>query len=410
MKKVNVLFTDSSILHSDHLEEEDICQEDWVTKIIKSQGFFNYGIEELQINMGEISNGIILIDNVSCIFPDGTYVKYDRKSTINSQTNIEIKNKIFEIRLDLNSIQEQLISLKKFYLCKTDDYIIMVKDKIKEDGSIVKVLFKSPVLTLLPEDQFKSSGYVGFPIIELIYKSGILVKTDYIPPSLEINENIIMELDNLALNLRKIYLNTKDLMSIKNPEKNVDNLVLLKSIGEASAIVDYVLKNEKVPKNVFAYLCQIVGILQWRSFGYQIIFKEYDHSNINLSIKEITNIIYSLLGEMNSHYDRLDFTKNQNSFVCYIKDTQNLMIAIDPNDNKAAEWIMEARIYSESFTNEIITKRIHGAVRKIESNDGQLLMVSISNDSYIKEGENLVIFGGNTEFIKRISFVKTKQN
>ena len=391
MKSKRILWRNNSVLYAEHMNKLCDLIEDGYSYIFTNTNKFNFGILQMQIDELLLSTGVLSINYVQGIFPDGTVFQYD------------CVDDRYKISLDLTTFSEELFySAKKFYLVKSHDVIEESKDIVSETEEIVPIVYSSVKLKL--SDELNNSS-IGFPIAEICIRGGAFNLKEFSPPFLKIVKNSTLgnSISKLILFLRQTILNIRDQL-VLNENENLK--ALLRNLNECLVNINTAFINEFSPFEFYNVLCESIGKISWNSLLMPNII-QYDHNNSYYIIQKLVLLIIEIVTTSRSGYERIEFRRENDVFVAMISEIgeEDILIVIEPNNDDIKKWVENTIIASKSFFEEFQTRRFPGIPREIIDETSAEIVVKLDKFSnYFATGEDLMIFVGNYKNINNISF------
>lgn len=371
-------------LAAEHLNEFRSLIDIWGS-ILHSTSIYKWGILDLNIDGLKLIAGEFVINKITAILPDGTYI------------NNNIEN--YDNSLDLKNQIDRFLTPQKLYLnISAEDS--EVQSKIIANR-MIDVFYKAPKWFI----DFK--GII--PICEVAIKGGNFVLTDFIPASYSISKEslIYKETERLFLFLQRMNASLHDRLAAAE-SVDTEEILFVSSIFKALGILTNCLLNYKHPFDFYKALVDICGTTGWKYFSNFPLIKTYDHYDPLNSIRTLTTIIYELTSGLKEDYISRDFEfvpeRKQYQIFLDTVGTGNLLLIIEPANEASENWIMNAPIASSNFYDDICTQLVTGIKRQlIRSSAGFVIIELNKSDEYLKINENLIIGNGGIISIKRIS-------
>jgi hypothetical protein len=365
---------EGQILYPEHLK---FLYQSLLGKVFgDNYGFLNFNVDKIAFSQNKLT-----IKDIEVIFKNGFYL-----------------NSSQQVTLDIGKAG-------KVYLCFDSNFYFNEKEVIYNSmdtqnigGELISLDFMEPKLYLMLEEDYKKSNFTGLPIVSLAYGNRSFVCEEFLPPLLEIRqfdslEKFIAELRNYCfITVEKSFIN-KDMKD------------LLKAFSLFVLKLESLYNSKQHPREVFYCLLDILSAF----IPYDITIPttiNYDHCDVVKCCKEAINSILAYINKTTAGYSTLCQIKNgifTSPALTY--DKFKLLIELKENSNEAVDWILSARIYSESFYNDISQNRLLGIPRSIESQVGNTLIVTVDTSKFFKIKESLCIQNFNYELIKNISIV-----
>ena len=240
MKILNkVIWAEGILLGQQHLQKWDDYHQFLQKELYTRSNPINWGLSELDIDETSLINGVFHINNCCLIYPDGTFVKYDRQYN-NFELSSKLENEKTEIFLCIPSNQKvsnisgydnssQNSRWKADYKIVKDDYD---PDRERE------VLFGELNLKLL---QSERDDHYSVKIAELdCIDNRYSLNTRFIPTCMNIKTSSFLE--QMTLKLINIVNAKISVLKIKNLNMlELKKYLLLQTLNSAFIQLKYTL-------------------------------------------------------------------------------------------------------------------------------------------------------------------------
>ncbi|WP_158996639.1 type VI secretion system baseplate subunit TssK [Pigmentibacter ruber] len=412
-----ILWDEGMIIHPTMLYYEFHRLEITNAKRFMSKNSNSYGIKKLDIDNSKIINDVYKINDIECIFPDGTIykknkskelsIKIEHKDSSNDELYIfiaisEYSSKNFSIdnedsryctslqqsiienntnEIHFHTIEENVFLYINSYPPVNCSYIPLFKFKCLE-GNIEKQNFIPPSLTVYSDSKLEQTAIT---IIEFMKKKFEIIKQDI--EFIKNSENILsfIEKNNLISNLKQAINNLQTFLSIKSctPELFYNECALALSL-----ISNYNILN--------------------------INLSEYNHLNLNFIFENIVSKIEHILNqEISEKYRTYRFNKKDNIFYINLNYTlpETLKISVKKpvaiKEEEILEWVRTALICEKADMDFNIEKRSVGFDRTqdllnpeiVVKNDFLLFTINISNVEH--KNDNVIIIKQNNNNLNK---------
>ena len=391
MKSKAVNWQNGSVLYAEQLKIDKSLNEDWLSNILQHICPYFYGITEITIDEIALINGIIKIDNLECIFSDGTYVQYTR--SIDK----------YDLSLDLNHMSSIVNKSVKIFLVRSQEIYEENIEIISQIGDIVPISIGKPMLII--SDQVNQ--VTSLPFAEVYSKSGSFCLSNFCGPVLKIKKysSLGRYIQNFCLRLKNLVLEIKSQMLLSNNNINDDIKLFVKYCQEILINIEIAYSNEFHPFEFYKVIWQSVALLVWKENNLPKLI-EYNHLDIRTSIENSLSILDNIISGSRSAYNSLIFMQDHNVFKCLLNDLgkEDLLLTIYPSSIEIKEWIMNTIICSESQTEKMKIERNPGIDREIINISSDCVVLKLNKNSpYLKVGEQLIIYNYNMIFVDTIS-------
>lgn len=375
-----------------------------------------YGIKKLILANDLIANNIFQIQQIECIFSDGTIFKKSYTSEKCLSISIEnIKARFNEEVYIFIIIPEY--SSKNFILGKNDSrYKESNVDSINETENDVIFFRTLEENVSLYIGTHPPVNYAYIPLAKILNEEGNPHFVDYIPPSLNIKSSEKLQL--IAQNLnefmrKKLEILKQDIDFIKNSEnilsfieKNQLNIFLKQAITNIQTTLSIQSCTPEMLYNEYLSTLSLLTTTSMCEDNIENVF--YQPENINYIFENIISRIEFILNhEISEKYRTFRFSKKENIFFINLnfKLPENIKITVKKpfniKEEEIIEWVKTALICEKADMDFNIEKRCIGFDRKIElinqqmfiKNDFLLFSVNISNAEI--KNENTIIITQN---------------
>jgi type VI secretion system protein ImpJ len=379
-----------------------------------------WGVRRLDLDETSLATGIIRINEVLAIMPDGSVVE----KKINSPRKIELDLSPLKEELDgkVMTIHLAVVSLQPDAANTAGDlprYDSVESTPIVDEntGDEPITMPKLSLRVFLLKDEDVSARYSSFPLLKVTFKNNMFTKVDFIPPSTSLQPGgyISLYCGELIKNLRKdiAYLSdrlrtlvTEETAPLLEYYSRIYNIVVSRIV----VLEAFYLSEKAHPFEIYRELSISAGTYCSLSQGeVPPVFAPYNHNDLKASFDPVINFIQSMIEKVKNPAIPVPFQKNDRIFSCSIKEewlaSKELIIGIKVGSTittaLANRWLRGAIIASQSMVPQAKEKRILGADRTIiqqvtslgllESSSQILASISIDPE-FIKAGEDLQIF------------------
>lgn len=379
-----------------------------------------WGIRELDLDETSLATGIIRINQILAIMPDGSVVEKKIESSRKIELDLsslkeELDGKVLTIYLAVVSLQPDAANTAGDLPRYDSIESIPIVDENTGDEPITMPKLSLRVFLLKEEDV--SARYSSFPLMKVTFKNNMFEKVDFIPPSTSLQPGgyISLYCGELIKNLRKdiAYLSdrlrtlvTDETAPLLEYYSRIYNIIVSRIV----VLEAFYLSEKSHPFEVYRELCISAGTYCSLSQGeVPPVFAPYNHNDLKASFDPVINFIQSMIEKVKNPAIPVPFQKNDRIFSCALKEewltSKDLIIGIKVGSTitpaLANRWLRGAIIASQSTVPQAKEKRILGAERIIVQQVASLgllesssqILASISVDpEFIKAGEDLQIF------------------
>jgi hypothetical protein len=389
MRYKKIAWTNGMNLYSEYLNKESEFAEEHLFNLLEYEfSSNNYGIIDLKINNVSLSSGLIVIEKLQCILPDGTFIDY---------------NKEYPLSFSIEGFSTQLGAGSKFFLLKDGSF--QMNDSIRNSiDELIPIRYQIPKLRI----SNIMENNIGFPFIEVLLKGGSFFQTKYLGPRVKVNKfinndssYIFQSLESLLTFLKNFTFSLKDRLAVDN---SIENVLLLQTLYNVTGLLQSFILNPTTPFELYKLLFQIISIISWKNSLPRILpFEMNDWENNCLHLIELC---YNIISGTSENYKSSSFKFENNSFVIEINSfgKEDILLIIQPNDQNIKEWIIHTPICSEPFVEKIKEKRISGVKREIVSSEKDMIVVKLDRESeYLSENSKLFLLNGSVVSIASLN-------
>jgi type VI secretion system protein ImpJ len=368
-----IKWIDGEILCGKKLEKSGELIRSYVYSLVANGSSYSQGIWRLKINELALQNRKLQIDNLGCVFPDGTLVDEDY--------SLPEKKPII---IDLNAHAKEMVRGKIFYIMphgQSEDNITLGSPI---DPTIVTLT--SPAIKIISEPGKNAIVFAKIIInplgqLEVVKDfSGSLLKID--------KENAVFKHINELLS--KVRSMSMLLQRQLEQLKNAEDLLRFRSWNMAGCYLNNLIE-ELRPWVMHKILLLVCGELSW-IVGKVAPAESYNHGNSLEGIQKMLHFIQEILNnkqvvilEPIMEKDHLYFDIKNHSY-------RAIYVAIGPVSPESESWIKGANIGSRSIFETLRMKRFIGAEREISQQGSQGIWLKLNLDSkYFSEKEDLMI-------------------
>ena len=368
-----IKWIDGDILCGKKLKKSGELLRNYAYSLVASGLSYCWGVWRLKINGLALQNNKLQIDNLGCIFPDGTLVDEDYALPEKKP-----------IAIDLAAYAEEMHRGKIFYIVPhrhTEDNITL--------GSPIDptlVTLTNPAIKIIAEPGQNAIAFIKIILNEL---GQFEVVKDFSGSLLRIDRgNVIFKaLDELLSKVRNMsVLLQRQLEQLKNSE----DLLRFRSWNMVGCHLNNLIEEFR-PWEMHRKLLLICGEMSW-IVGKIAPATSYDHRN---SLEGIQSLLHFIRGVLNNRQvvilepimekDHLYFDIKNRSY-------RAIYVAVGPVSQESESWIKGAQVGSRSMFETLRMKRFIGVERKISQQGSQGLWLKLNLDTkYFSAKEDLMI-------------------
>ncbi len=378
-----------------------------------------WGVQHLVIDEPSLMSGILRVNELLAVMPDGSVLE----KTASSKTKLE---------LDLSSMKEEMdatpVTVYLAVIKRQDDAANTANDPCRYesvesplivDENTGEGAITMPKLVLKPfllTGEILPARYSGFPLMQIKFEEDSFKKTDFIPPSTNINQDSLIgkyvgEILKIIrkritfLGERLQSLLTQDTAAILEYYTRIYNII----VSRVVILEALYFAQKSHPFEIYKELCIASGTYCALHRG-QIppVFDPYNHNDLKATFDPVVNFIEKIIEMVKSPSIALPFTKSGRVFERKIKKEWlekdylilGIKLGLDAVAANVVHWLNGAVIASESFIEETKEKRVLGLVREVVdqipemgllASSRHLLVKVIIDERFIKPEESLHI-------------------
>lgn len=379
-----------------------------------------WGVRYLEIDEALLSTGIIRINKILAVFPDGSVLEKDEDKSPPIELDISplkegLKEKETTIYLAVVKHQSDTANTSGDF----PRYISIESQSIVDENtgeSPINIAKLSLRAFLVPEDKL-SARLSAFPLIKISVQDGSFHKADFIPPTTQFHKDefigqlfkalitkIRRHIGYLSVRLQSIK--TKDISSILDYYGDVYN-ILTSRILVLEALYE---SNNTHPYELYKELNIAAGTYCALNHSKSLpVFSPYNHNDLKATFDPVITFINEIIESVKNPSISIIFDQEDRVFHQEIKesyltsDTLIIGVHLGPNISTATgtSWIKGAVIACDSSIKDVKEKRILGAERELVEQISEMGLIASYNQlfvkvkvdpTFIKEGEVLKIF------------------
>ncbi|MBW8309811.1 MAG: type VI secretion system baseplate subunit TssK [Candidatus Paracaedibacteraceae bacterium] len=392
------------LLSPQHFQQLELRSHQILTAHLKNLSPHHWGIIDLEFDSITLPTGLLRINHVKVIMPDGLIVDYTAKP------------EALQLQLDLSPFQDALMDHPcTVYLCIPEmiqgsspitgewpRYIATEGDDVLDYNAADNVIHMprlQPKLSLIVADA-PPARYTSIPIAKLDYSDEVYSLAPYMAPCFTIPSRSPLG-EKCAKMLRRFrekaaFLSEKWQTQIGTPLVG-ETSAQLKPIVESLPLLEPLLHAGKAhPEEIHRTLCMVAGKMSTLRLG-QIppVFPSYNHNEILNSCLPLLEWSTMIAESLEKAFSVVLFGHQENYFSVKLQPeilTQRLMIGLKGSstltERELIDWMKDAIIVSESMLESVRVRRIVGAPRQVMDN-------SEIND--LMPGRDIVMFGIKTD-------------
>lgn len=414
-----VQWHEGMLLEPQHFQQQDLYAQTLSLQYLSIACPFFWGVRDLVIDETALIGGLVRVNKLTAVMPDGAYVAVDETDTDYPQLDLnEIEN------LDTSQPILVYLAVVRYRPDSANTSSEFPRYDSVQDGPIIDENTGQSELHM-PKLRTKiylvvgevSPRYVYFPLARVIKKDDGFVLDNFIPPRVDIFHGSL--LSNLLTQLTDSLREKVNFLSnkIQTPIGSSDSPLLEKYaeffnilaplLPELEALINAQLPH---PFTVYTTLCRTAGAVSCLING-QVppLFKRYNHNNLYETFAPVLAFINKTLDIVKRISTSITFAHDERTFSITLQPDwvwNNLLILgirLSPGmtQNDATEWVKGAIIASNKFIPQVRDKRILGAARMVVdevpdmglvTNKGILFVEVTFDEAFIDCTDTLQVF------------------
>ena len=384
-----IQWAEGMLLTPQHFQQNDIYWSAVLQQRLRALTPYAWGIRHLRIDMPLLAIGVLAINELECVFPDGMpYVFRNDASPLklNLESFCKVDGKPVRICLALpprtGAMKVPSTSIKRFELVQEGMAVIDEMTGIAD----VFVDRMRPRVDLYVE-QDVPAGYSFITLIEVCRneRNAQIEATPFHPPMLRMGAASCFGNAGLLRNLQvlrdtlwdKLHQLTgmaegdvPERVSAISPEERLQ-LNLARQIASILPLFDAVILDaETAPWQAYQALAQVVGHMSWiGSNPAPLAMARYAHENCAPQFAAALDFITRKLGLINTDWDSLAFARiGELIFARRLPEDAGKQVYVElrPRDGQSRRdiegWLSDARIGSEELMPVLRQRRLSGAL------------------------------------------------
>lgn len=376
-----------------------------------------WGVAELKFDHLTLPDGILRINTLKAIMPDGLLVNYPAEGGDKP------------LQVDLTPYKAQAMQAPiRIYLCvpELNDNLSPVvgewprynsvdgpqaSDENLQDN-VIAIPRLIPKLSLQVSDTYPAR-FVSFPIAEAIYQDEAFILKSFCPPMLRItpNDSFHIRASTIAQKLRE-----KSQFLSEKWQKQIGTTLLNETASQLRPLINILPRMEAFlrgqsfhPHSLYNFLSDVLGDLAgMRLAQVPPLVPAYQHDNPNDSILVLFDLIESYIDSVEQSVIVIPFTRTDRLFHLKIHEsylTQEILVGLrapaNMSEDQLFDWMKDAVIACDSMVESARVRRVIGAHRQLLDQEemadfltgrGTLVFKLETPSDFVKAGESLNIF------------------
>lgn len=415
-----VQWHEGMLLSPQHFQQEQRYQERLLGNTVAMAVPHFWGLSELNYNQRMLPQGILRIDSIKGLMPDGHMIDIDHMLEVDLSKNDDLVRPGDTIMIYLAMPKRspdaayRNANIRRF---ESTTGNAVVDENTGENAIVVQRLRPQYHLHLGPTPPPNSCIYLQIMQVRK-ENSGDLVCAAYTPPlryfkrpdipsSKALYERfsvIVRGIRQKAIRLAAIAASSSS--GLSHPDR-VNKHRIAKVLGSVLPSLESALADEVHPNSVYKEFTAAVGHLSQISTNpVPPPIEPYDHDDIEKSLRDIFGFLTGLLAAIDTEFRYIRFELNDTLFSLALPaKLNNTLLTLEVRGDRGTtreqlvDFISSAKIVCESKFKSLDTARRLGANRRIldkplyhDDNDYEVVVVQLSaKDDFIRTGERLLI-------------------
>lgn len=385
-----------------------------------------YGVLDLKFDPLTLPTGILRIESIRGIMPDGIFLDYPNEGGDQP------------LQIDLTPFKSQAASSPiRVYLCVPE----MIRDHSPVIGewprynsvdgnvtgdenlqdNVITIPRLVPKISLQVADTYPAR-YTSIPVAELVYQDESFILTSFIPPTLMLTpeHNLHIRASTIAQRIRE-----KSLFLSEKWQKQIGTTLLNETANQLRPLIQILprmeafLRNQSFhPFDLYLFMSEVMGDLAgMRLAQVPPLLMPYQHDRLGDSFRMLFDMVESYMDSVEQSVIVIPFTATDRLFHLKIHESylsQEVLIGIKApitmDEDELYEWVKDAVIACDSMVESARVRRIIGASRSVLDQEdmsefltgrGTLVFKLDTSSDFIKGGESLNIFNVSDTDAKR---------
>lgn len=413
-------WSEGMLLSPQHFQQNDIYWHQQLWHRGASLQPHYWGVLDLAFSAGELINGVLKIERLHAIFPDGLAVQRDQRQSdiaplldLKSSKIVWNEQQILKIHLCV-PIRSEGSASSNSDIRRFDSLLGQAElDENTNDGRVAVGRLR-PRLELLPENQL-SAKHIAFPIAEIQRKSATsFVLTDYHPPMLYSRASTFLDGKGLQEQLgqltKKMRDKAKELIGDRHQDDDENQVAASQEEKQqlfAARMLTAGLPAFELqlgtwtshPFDLYLGLGHLVG--QAAGIGADPmppVLPPYQHEDAMPGFKEGIAFIQQRLDRLRLDFESLPFDRiSSSAFIRHLPEdllADTLIVELKPSagqtNEQIAQWLGQARIASDDLMPTLAERRLPGATFRAVDHS-QLSGLQLRPDAQVFEIVNKAI-------------------
>jgi type VI secretion system protein ImpJ len=396
----SIYWHEGLLLTPQHFQQISLRQEALLQYHTAMIAPFYWGIRYLKFDESNLIHGLVQIKQLEAVMPDGLVISYREGDDLQADHGLQV--------VDLNKYEEIKHKPMKVYLAVSPQARRLSKgeharyhlydgepvmDEYSGEGK-AKMRRLVPHLRLIVSQTPPLQETVYFPLLEMEYKSGSFVQTDFVPPLLIVTSHrgsgaqsqLGLDCERIAKTVRDKAQELAGQAESQSPSGamrlDLETKSRIRSLAAALPHLEAILSTGvSHPYPLYLALCSMAGHLA--ALGAKLVPDKpsYNHYDLRATFDPVLKFIEQAIEEgLTSSFSSHLFTYHDEVYdLLFETDWMDRRLAISLrgrpgiSTDELIQWGEECLIGSEEHLQSMRSKRILGAKRYHIKRDGDLV-------------------------------------
>ncbi|GEN22976.1 type VI secretion protein [Halomonas cupida] len=313
MSKHNrVMWSEGMFLQPQHFQYQDEYHQHQLSEASQRAGAFNWGVQELSVDVDALAQGRLQLTRLKLVFPDGTLVDAPQHDPLPPARDLSELSGVSECRIyaalrltesfSSNVVDdEHRRGTSRRYRQRFSNLPDLVEGDVENELSLLEL----NVRLLLEGDDLEGTSHCPLVLLKRNATGGFSVDSDFVAPSLHLSAS--ESLMTLAQRLIGVLQAKSDALSNRRRERadqvaefgssDVTLFWLLYTVNRAYPHLAHLLQHPRLhPERLYGFLADLVSSLMTFSMSHRLgDLPAYRHDNPMASLVELDRMARELL-------------------------------------------------------------------------------------------------------------------
>ena len=425
------------LLEPHHFQQNDLRHSQLLAHIYKSISPFGWGVEDISLDPVVLVGGLIRLNHLRAIMPDGCYVDFDSK--VHGPLEFDIKKSapnvgedpvpVFVVMHAYRPGDGNAIGPLARYDSISGDPVV---DENTGDNALALPRIVPKLSVCVGE---APAHFVCLQIAEVVLSDNAYCVTNYVPPLLKVKMDSALSqkcTEIMGLMRRKVAFLMGQVQGINSQKLVVSDIkealrIFVQCLPPLEALI---YGGQSHPYAIFTCLAQISGALSTLKLSViPPVFDFYQHNNLGATFQRAIQFILSIVETIQDGYTLVPFIKTDRIFslkLSYELVAPRMVLGLKTpagaRDADMEAWVSEAVIVTESYVKMAQDRRILGLKRQIIYSEESMRLVPMKgitliavtyDPAFMRLDESLILFNLSDCESKRpldVALYMAKQN